>query len=59
MTLKFTTICEERGISEKFKFKQDFWVDKKTKPQINTFNHVFCKYTVVGSAGIGTQNINN
>ena len=28
------SICEERGISEKFKFKQDFWVDKETKPQL-------------------------
>ena len=34
MSYNGKSICEERGISEKFKFKQDFWVDRKTKPQL-------------------------
>ena len=40
------SICEERGISEKFKFKQDFWVDRKTKCEL-TLSATFFANTVL------------
>ena len=47
------SICEERGISEKFKFKQDFWVDRKTKPQLTLSATFFANIllSVVDSVG--------
>ena len=44
--LQRKSICEERGISEKLKFKQDFLVDRKTKPQL-TLSATFFANTVL------------